>query len=130
MEYLALLHVSGYYLHLLLSRCHNFMYRVADFRDFEGNQFTFSNYLDLISVYGGGGSFGIPVDVPSVLGLYVAGAASDELSVSRLNIDRDRNSCLFLHSCWLAAKPSLSASFGGGSVILVIRYAVDASAIP
>ena len=106
------------------------MNRVADVRDFKRNQFTFSNYLDLISVYGGGGSAGIPVDFPWVRGLCVTGAALEELSVSRLNIDKDRNSCLFLHSCWLAAKPSLSASFGGGSVILVIRYAVDASAIP
>jgi hypothetical protein len=106
------------------------MYRVTDVRDLKENQFIIFIYLDLISVYGGGGSFGIPVDVPWVLALCVTGAASEELSVSRLNIDRDRNSCLFLHSCWLAAKPSLSASFGGGSVILVIRYAVDASAIP
>jgi hypothetical protein len=60
----------------------------------------------------------------------VTGVVSEELLVSRLNIDRDKNSCLFLHSCWLAAKPSLSASFGGGSEILVIRYAVEASAIP
>jgi hypothetical protein len=98
--------------------------------DWKKGSLPYSNYLDLNSVYGGGGSSGIPVDVPCVPGVCVIWAAFGELSVSRLNSDILRNSCLFLHSCWLAAKPSLSAGFGGGSEILVMRYAVDASAIP
>jgi hypothetical protein len=102
---------------------------VADVRGLQDSQ-SRSNYLDLISMYGGGGSSGIPVDVPCVLELCTTGAVFGEVSVSRLNILAFKNSCLFLHSCWLAAKPSLSIGFGGGSVILVMRYAVDASAIP
>jgi hypothetical protein len=36
--------------------------------------------------------------------------------MSRSESLRFRNSCLFLHSCWLAANPSLLAGGGGGSV--------------
>lgn len=128
---LLCLQIPGNYVHELLSLCHNFVFLVADVthpRFYKTD--PFSCYLDLISVYGGGGSSGTPVDVPCVLRICVAGAVVEEWSVSRLNNDMDKNSCLFLHSCWLAANPSLSAGFGGGSVILVMRYAVDASAIP
>lgn len=55
----------------LLSRCHNFMFLVAYVRGLKEKQSPYSNYLDLISVYGGGGSSGIPVDVPCVLGVCV-----------------------------------------------------------
>lgn len=41
-----------------------------------------------------------------------------------------KNSCLFFHLIWLCAKSVDSAGGGGGSVILVTRYAVEASAMP
>ena len=43
---------------------------------------------------------------------------------SRLARGRLRNFCLLRHTVWLAAKPSLSDGGGGGSEILVMRYAV------
>jgi hypothetical protein len=92
-----------------------------------------SFYLDLISVYGGGGSEGIPEDVPCVATEFWAGLDLDAWARTwASNSDRLRfkNSCLFFHSCWLAANPSFWAGGGGGSVILVTRYAVEASATP
>ena len=47
-----------------------------------------------------------------------------------LSSDSLKKSCLFFQVTCVSAKPSLSAGLGGGSVILVIRYAVEASATP
>ena len=52
------------------------------------------------------------------------------LLASKLWSGSFRNSCLFFHVTWLSANFSAYAGGGGGSVILVIKYAVDASAMP
>ncbi len=52
------------------------------------------------------------------------------LFASKLCNGSSRNFCLFVHLTWLSANFSPYAGDGGGSVILVIRYAVDASATP
>jgi hypothetical protein len=87
-------------------------------------------YLDLISVYGGGGSEGVPVEFPILVGFCGRWPWGEALGPSSCMYFRFKNSCLFVHCCWLAAKPSLCAGGGGGSVIFVMRYAVEASAIP
>lgn len=58
------------------------------------------------------------------------GSFDSTLNLSRLSRDKRRKSCLLAQVTWLSAKPSLSAGGGGGSVILVTRYAVDACATP
>ncbi len=58
--------------------------------------------------------------LPTVSALFASNACSGSF----------KNSCLFFHLTWLSANSSLYAGEGGGSVIFVIRYAVEASAIP
>jgi hypothetical protein len=55
------------------------MLLVADVREiFPDKKFSYSGYLDLNSVYGGGGSSGIPDDVPSGLEPCATGTEFDE----------------------------------------------------
>lgn len=44
--------------------------------------------------------------------------------------DKCKKSCLFFHRTCVSANSGPSSGVGGGSVILVTRYAVDASATP
>lgn len=52
------------------------------------------------------------------------------LNLSSLSYGKARNSCLFFHSTSFSIKLSASCGGGGGWVILVMRYAVEASATP
>jgi hypothetical protein len=55
------------------------MLLMADVREiFPDKKFSYSGYLDLNSVYGGGGSSGIPDDVPCELELGGTGTEFDE----------------------------------------------------
>lgn len=89
---------------------------------------TKTSHLSRIFEYGGGGPEGIAEELPS--GFCTCGIEALILAASKSERLKFKNSCLFVHCCWLAANPSLFSGTGGGSVILVTRYAVEASAIP
>lgn len=68
--------------------------------------------------------------LPKILGSCSLRSASFTLIPSKLSKGNCKNLCLLCHVTWLSAKPSLLSGAGGGSVTLVIKYAVDACAMP
>ena len=70
------------------------------------------------------------VSVPFVPCVIFALPTVSALFASSSPNGNDKNFCLFVHVTWLSANSLLYAGGGGGSVIFVIKYAVDASATP